>query len=77
MVVVEEPGEEPKLYRQDTGELVTNSSFVDPLLSEENNEHPSELPKSKEKAKYSNPNASKLYKDIDELIEKVSGQLTT
>jgi hypothetical protein len=72
VVVVEEPGEEPKLYRQDTGELVTpaNSSFIDPVIHEENDEHPNELPKGKEKAKYPTSH-SKLYKDIDELIENL------
>ena len=70
--MVEEPGEEPKLYRQDTGELVTptNSSFIDPVIKEENDEHPNELPKGKEKAKYPTSH-SKLYKDIDELIENL------
>lgn len=70
MIVVEEPGEEPKLYRQDTGELVTSSAeFIDPLRTGENNENPEELPKSKEKAgKYPSSSHSKLYKDIDALI---------
>ena len=69
MVVVEEPGEEPKLYRQDTGELVTDLN-VDPfLINGENNEHPSNLPKSKENATKST--TAKMYKDIDELIEKL------
>jgi hypothetical protein len=71
VIVVEEPGEEPKLYRQDTGELVTNASFIDPLLNGENNEYPEELPKEKEKAKYPSNNKSKLYKDIDELLENL------
>ena len=69
--MVEEPGEEPKLYRQDTGELVTNISFVDPLLRGENNEYPEDLPKEKEHAKYPSSNKSKLYKDIDELLENL------
>lgn len=70
MIVVEEPGEEPKLYRQDTGELVTSTAeFIDPLRTGENNENPEELPKSKEKAgKYPSSSHSKLYKDIDALI---------
>lgn len=33
MVVVEEPGEEPKLYRQDTGELITKDPYLDPYLN--------------------------------------------
>lgn len=70
MIVVEEPGEEPKLYRQDTGELVTSTTELnDPLKTGENNENPEELPKSKEKAgKYPSSSHSKLYKDIDSLI---------
>jgi hypothetical protein len=69
VVVVEEPGEEPKLYRQDTGELVTDLN-VDPfLINGENNEHPNNLPKSKENATKST--TAKMYKDIDELIEKL------
>lgn len=74
VVVVEEPGEEPKLYRQDTGELVSNSSFTDPLVDGENNENPEELPKGKEKAKYASNTHSKLYKDIDELIENLRNE---
>ena len=66
-MVVEEPGEEPKLYRQDTGELVTDL-YVDPFLVAENNEHPVELPKGKESAKST---STKMYKDIDDLIEKL------
>ncbi len=66
--MVEEPGEEPKLYRQDTGELVTNSAFMDPLINGENNEHPEELPINKENSKNASSH-SKLYKDIDDLIE--------
>ncbi len=66
-MVVEEPGEEPKLYRQDTGELVTDMN-VDPFLIGENNEHPNNLPKGKENAKST---TAKMYKDIDELIEKL------
>ena len=69
-MVVEEPGEEPKLYRQDTGELVSDM-YVDPILIGENNEHPEELPKGKENAKYAPTNPSKMYKDIDELIERL------
>ncbi len=71
MIVVEEPGEEPKLYRQDTGELVTSTTeFPDPLRNGENNENPEELPKSKEKAsKYPPSSHTKLYKDIDDLID--------
>ena len=39
--MVEEPGEEPKLYRQDTGELIAKGPFVfDPFVSNENQEHP-------------------------------------
>ena len=69
MVVVEELGVEPKLYRQDTGELVTDLN-VDPfLINGEHNEHPSNLPKSKENATKST--TAKMYKDIDELIEKL------
>ncbi|CAF0724007.1 unnamed protein product [Brachionus calyciflorus] len=63
VVVVEEPGEEPKLYRQDTGELVTNGSFVDPLIKEENNEHPNLIPKQKEEQQ------PKYYKDIDDIFK--------
>jgi len=72
--VVEEPGEEPKLYRQDTGELVTNSSFIDPLTNGENNENPVELPRSKEKPKHASGQHSKLYKDIDDLIESLRSE---
>lgn len=78
--MVEEPGEEPKLYRQDTGELVGDGAFIDPFLNQENNEHPNELPpkhrtrtpteKSANSPSTSQPTA-KLYKDIDELIEKL------
>ncbi len=68
--MVEEPGEEPRLYRQDTGELVTNGKYTEPFLRGENDEHPNDLPKSKEKAKYQS-DKSKIYKDIDELIEKL------
>lgn len=69
-MVVEEPGEEPRLYRQDTGELVTNGKYAEPFLRGENDEHPNDLPKGKEKAKYQS-DKSKIYKDIDELIEKL------
>lgn len=109
VVVVEEPGEEPKLYRQDTGELVGDGAFVDPFLNAENNEHPNELPprhqshhhhqhhhhnqtgrtsaepktpsntKSRSTPSPQPPTPSssqqqptaKLYKDIDDLIEKL------
>lgn len=71
VVVVEEPGEEPKLYRQDTGELVSDGVFVDPFLKAENNEYPNDLPKEKEKAKYPSSNPTKLYKDIDDLVDKM------
>lgn len=104
LVVVEEPGEEPKLYRQDTGELVGDgSTFIDPFLNAENNEHPNELPTAKNhqqqtpqqrrtrtptsgdksqsaqqpvqsqssSSRTTTPTTTKLYKDIDDLIEKL------
>lgn len=100
VVVVEEPGEEPKLYRQDTGELVSDGTFIDPFLNVENNEHPNELPpKHRTRTPTDKPTSSctqksttptsaggapststssqpqqptaKLYKDIDDLIEKL------
>lgn len=51
------------MYRQDTGELVTNSEFIDPLSKEENNEHPNEVPKQKEEQ------IPKYYKDIDDIFK--------
>ena len=58
---------EPKLYRQDSGKLETGMN-VDPFLIGENDEHPNNLPKGKENAKST---TAKMYKDIDELIEKL------
>ena len=68
--MVEEPGEEPKLYRQDTGELVTDLN-AEPFLVGENDEHPLNLPQGKESAKST---TSKMYKDIDDLIEKLKNE---
>ncbi len=49
---------------------MTNGKYNEPFLRGENDEHPNDLPKGKEKAKYQS-DKSKIYKDIDELIEKL------
>jgi hypothetical protein len=79
--VVEEPGEEPQLYRQDTGELVTNNNFTSPIVINDNKEHlydkafnkarnqrPSQSPSRFKVDTSDNKTNKQFYQDINEII---------
>lgn len=65
--MVEEPGEEPLLYRQDTGELITKGPFVDPFLSE----NLFETMFNSKSATNGSHSHTKFYKDMDDLVESI------
>ena len=63
MVVIEEPGEEPILYRQDTGEFVKNQLLKDQFKTTLNNKQPDEEPI------IINEKSPKFYQDIDNIFK--------